>query len=252
MGPQPHDIVRIAHAFGNDRDALHHALHADIDMIEADMWYRNDDLRIHHERRVRWLPLLIDRKMATHRPGRYAVPVGKYFVRPDVGTIGLGELLRTVDGRKRLLLDVKGHYKPADLERYVQTLVRKIRRHNAESWTVVCGQTYSVLHRLREVAPDLEVRYSIEWPYQWERFELLMEHGVRHACMSYRTLDDTKVRVMTAGGVDVYFWTVDDPAIASGLLDRGANGIISNDLTLLVGLPRAASLTSESGEQPTP
>jgi glycerophosphoryl diester phosphodiesterase len=57
---------------------------------------------------------------------------------------------------------------------------------------------------------------------------------------------------MTAGGVDVYFWTVDDPAIASGLLDRGANGIISNDLTLLVGLPRAASLTSESGEQPTP
>jgi glycerophosphoryl diester phosphodiesterase len=245
MDPQPRSVVRIAHAYGNNQASLTQALHADIDMIEADMWYRSGDLRIHHEQRVSWLPILMDVRMPTHRPGRFAVPLGKYFVRPDIGTIHLDELLRTVDGRKRLLLDVKGRYKPKDLEAYVQKLVGKIRRHGAESWVVVCGQTYSVLHRLRQVAPDLEVRYSVEWPYQWERFEVLMEHGVRRACMSYRTLEETKVRILTEAGVDVYFWTVDNPETARTLVNLGADGIISHDLTLLVGLPRTAAATSE-------
>lgn len=245
MNPGPRTVTRIAHAFGNNSRALDHALQADIDVIEADMWYRGGDLHIHHEHRLRsWLPVLIDRKMATHRPGRFAVPVGNYVVRPAVGTLTLDQVLKTVDGRRRLMLDVKGHYKPPHLEGYVQTLVRKIRKHNAESWAAVCGQTYSVLHRLREVAPDIEVRYSIEWPYQWERFELLMERGVRQVCMSHRSLDDTKQRVLTERGIEVYFWTVDQPETAAGLVERGADGIISNNLALLAGLPRTAAPTS--------
>lgn len=245
MGPPPRSIVRIAHAYGNNHASLTRALHADIDMIEADMWYRGGDLHIHHEQRLRWwLPVLVDRRISTHKPGRFAIRVGNYFVRPAIGTMNLDHLLGTVKRQKRLLLDVKGRYEPNELEAYVQTLVRKIREHNAESWAVVCGQTYSVLHRLREVAPDIEVRYSIERPHQWERFELLMEQGVRHACMSYHALDDTKVRVMTEASVDVYFWTVDDPATAKQLVERGADGIISNDLTLLVGLPRIEASTS--------
>ncbi|HVP04271.1 MAG TPA: hypothetical protein VMT90_01205 [Dehalococcoidia bacterium] len=242
--PTSRPLVRIAHAYGNNRHALTHALHADIDMIEADMWYRRGDLRIHHEQRIGRLPLLADRRMPAHRAPRFALPFGKYFVRPDIGTIGLDELLRTVNGRKRLLLDVKGHYKQPHLDGYVETLVRKIREHKAESWATVCGQTYSVLHRLREVAPDLEVRYSVEQPYQWERFQSLMEQGVRRACMSFRFLDEAKARVMGEAGVDVFFWTVDEGATARSLVDRGAGGIISNDLTLLAGLPR---VTPSSG-----
>ncbi len=39
--PQP---VRIAHAYGNSRAALHRALDADVDMIEVDVWYRGGDV----------------------------------------------------------------------------------------------------------------------------------------------------------------------------------------------------------------
>jgi glycerophosphoryl diester phosphodiesterase len=244
MGPPPRSVVRIAHAYGNNRDSLTNALHADIDMIEADMWYRGGDLHIHHEHRLRWLPILVDLRMPTHKPGRFAIPVGKYFVRPAIGSLRLKTLLEATAGRKRLLLDVKGHYKPDDLEGYVRRLVRLIREYNAESWTVVCGQTYSILHRLREVAPDIEVRYSIERPYQWQRFERLMAHGARRVCIWHRFLDDVKTRALQDAGVDVYCWTVDDPDTANHLVELGADGIISNDLTLLAGLPRSEAATS--------
>ncbi len=249
MGPQPRNIVRIAHAYGNNKNLLERALSANVDMIEADMWFRGGGLHLHHEHHLGWLPLLIDMKMPTHKPGRFAVPIGKYVVRPRIGTLPLGDLLKSVDGRKQLLLDVKGHYKPPHLESYVQTLVRVIRRHNAESWAVVCGQTYSVLHRLRVVAPEIRVRYSIEQPYQWERFERLRQEGVRDICIWHKFLNDERARILEEEGADVYCWTVDDREIASSLVRRGADGIISNDLELLSGLPR---LTSGSGAQPTP
>jgi hypothetical protein len=249
MGPHPRNVIRIAHAYGNNQRLIERALAADIDLIEADMWLRGGTLHLHHEHHLGWLPLLIDMRMSTHKPGRFAVPIGKYVVRPRIGTLGLDSLFRLVDGRKRLMLDVKGHYKPPHLENYVQALVRQVREHNAESWTVVCGQTYSILHRLREVAPDIEVRYSIEQPYQWERFEKLRREGVRRVCIWHKFLDQERASVLEAEGIDVYCWTVDDPAVATDLLRRGADGIISNNLDLLTSLPR---VTSGSGAPPTP
>lgn len=252
MGTGPRNVVRIAHAYGNNRQALHKALASDVDMIEADMWFRGGKIHMHHEHHLGWLPLLIDLKMATHKPGRFAVPFGKYVVRPRIGTVPLDHLFSEVAGKKQLLLDVKGHYKARDLEDYVQTLVRTIREHGAESWTVVCGQTYSVLHRLREVAPDIAVRYSIERPYQWERFEKLRTEGVRQVCMWHKFLDDERASLLEAEGVNVFCWTVDDPAIAEDLVARGVDGIISNRLDLLAALPREVGATSGSGAPPTP
>lgn len=250
----PQRIVRIAHAFGNTREKLAAALAADCDMIEVDMWYRGGDIRIHHERKVSWLPLLIDRVMSTHEPGRFAVRIGNYFVRPDIGTRRLDDLLKEVAGRKRLLLDVKGHYGTPHLNRYVDRLVRSIRRHNAESWVAICGQTYSVLHLIREVAPDFEVRYSIERDYQWERFQGLLESGVRQVCMAYGFIDAQKAKLMEDRNVDLYCWTVDDWAAAHRLVSQGVDGIISNDLKLLAELHGwvTGPTPAESSAPPTP
>jgi hypothetical protein len=241
MPSHPPNVVRVAHAYGNTDKLLDTALASDVDMIEADMWLRGGRLHLHHEHHLGWLPLLIDMKMPTHTPGRFAVPIGKYVVRPRIGTLSLDRLFKRVDGAKRLLLDVKGQYKPRYLETYVESLVRTIREYKAESWAVVCGQTYSVLHRLREVAPDIEVRYSIEHPYQWERFEKLRTEGVRKICIWHRFLDEERAAVLRTEGVDVYCWTVDDPAVAGDLVNRGVDGIISNDLDLLSALPRVTS-----------
>ena len=197
---------------------------------------RAGQIRIHHERRMSWLPLLYDRDLRGHPLGPYALHIGRYFVRPDIRTLQLDELLSTVAGRKRLLLDVKGHYKTPDLNGYVNKLVATIRAHNAESWVAICGQTYFVLHRIREVAPDLEVRYSVERPYQWERLLVLLEHGVRKICIAYVFIDEEKARLMEERGVDLYCWTVDDREAAKRLVAQGVDGIISNDLRLLAEL----------------
>lgn len=253
MGP-PRRIVRIAHAYGNTRAKLGTALAAECDMIEVDMWYRGGDIRIHHELKVSWLPLLIDRVMSTHTPGRFAVRIGNYFVRPDIGTLRLDDLLKEVAGRKRLLLDVKGHYGDPHLHRYVDRLVGLIRKHGGESWVAVCGQTYSVLNLIREIAPDLEVRYSIERPYQWDRFLALLESGVHQVCMAYGFIDAEKAKLMEDRNVDLYCWTVDDWAAARHLVAQGVDGIISNDLKLLAELQSwvTGPSSAESSALPTP
>jgi glycerophosphoryl diester phosphodiesterase len=250
---EPKRVVRIAHAYGNSRERLAEALAADCDMIEVDMWYRRGNIRIHHEHKIRWLPLLIDRVMQTHKPGKYAVRIGNYFIRPDIGTLTLGQLLKSTAGKKRLLLDVKGHYADPHLTRYVDRLIGLIRKHNAEGWTAICGQTYTVLHLIREKAPDLEVRYSIERPYQWERFQRLLEQGVRRVCMAYGFIDDEKALLMEEKGVDLYCWTVDDWNAARHLVSEGVDGIISNDLKLLAELHGWVTPSpAESGAPPTP
>jgi glycerophosphoryl diester phosphodiesterase len=97
-----------------------------------------------------------------------------------------------------------------------------------------------VLNNLRKVAPEIEVRYSLEQPYQWQRFLRIMEKhaSVRRVCISHRFIDSEKARVMEETGVDLYVWTVDDRPLADRLVSDGVDGIISNDLGLLESLPR--------------
>ena len=102
----------------------------------------------------------------------------------------------------------------------------------------VCGQTFRVLNALRKVAPDIEVRYSIQKQHQWESFlrKMLGDRSVRRVCMSHRFIDAEKTQLMEKNNVDFYCWTVDDPADAERLVSQGANGIISNNLGLLTAL----------------
>ena len=231
--------VRIAHAYGNTRTVLRRALAAGVDMIEADIWYRSGQIEARHERRLNPLPLLADRRMRGHRPGPLAIPLPHgYYLRPDIRPLRLTEVLETVRGSRRLLLDVKGRYRGKQIGEFVRTLVSRIREQQAEGYVTVCGQTYSVLDRLRRSAPGLPVRYSIEKPEQWRRFRQMVESDdtVRSACISYRVMDAEKWRFLAENGVDVYCWTVDDPADAARLVAEGAGGIISNNLPLLAAL----------------
>ena len=235
--PQP---VRIAHAYGNSRSALRRALDADVDMIEVDIWYRGGDIFAHHARRLSPLPLLADKKMPGHSLPRPAFPVWPgYWVWPHINPLKLSELLAIVGGRKRLLLDVKGRYKDGRSTGFARTIARRVHEHQASSWTVVCGQTYPVLNALRHVDNEIDVRYSLEKPHQWESFVRKMkDKRVRQVCISRHFLDDEKARVLEENGVNVYVWTVDDPQAARHWAEQGADGIISNDLGLLEALPR--------------
>ncbi len=236
--PQP---VRIAHAYGNSRAGLRRALDADVDMIETDIWYRGGDVYVHHARRLSPLPLLADKKIPGDPLPLPAFPIWPgFWVWPHINPLKLGELLQIVGGDKRLLLDVKGRYKGGRSVDFAEAIARRVRQHQASSWTVVCGQTYPVLNALRRTGHEIEVRYSLEKPHQWESFlrKMNKDEQVRQVCISRHFIDDEKARVLKQNNVNVYIWTVDGPKAARRWIEQGVDGIISNNLDLLENLPR--------------
>jgi glycerophosphoryl diester phosphodiesterase len=232
-------VIRIAHAYGNRRDTLREALAAAVDMIEADIWYQRGKIVVRHERRLGWLPVLADRRpRGVRRIGPWALPLpGRRYLRLDVNPISPGELLETA-ASKRLLLDVKAH-DPRPAERFAAEIAREIERFGATDRVAVCGQFWPVLDRLREVAPEVEVRYSMERPEQWQRYVEMAKDdaGARGVCIQHRLLDEERRSLLAGSGASVYCWTVDDEDVARTLVEQGVDGIISNDLQLLGELP---------------
>lgn len=230
--------TRVAHAYGNSKQSVSRALDADIDMIEVDVWFEGGDFRIGHERRVGPLPLLHDSAIAGHAPGPFAIRLGGHFVRPDIRPFRLTDLLRIVAGRKHLLLDVKGQHDRQGAQRFARHLVRRIDELNASAWVTVCGQTYSVLDALREQITPFPIRYSMQRPEQWDSFvdRMREDNSVRAVCIQHRLLNEQRLGSANDAGVNLFCWTVDDPAVATRLIDSGVHGIISNDLALLAAL----------------
>jgi hypothetical protein len=210
----------------------------EVDVIEADIWYYGGDIHVRHERRTGILPFLYDGKMKGHGPGPYSLQFGRYFVRPDIGGLRLRDLFRISDGRKRLLLDVKGRYRKSAARGFSAELARQIYRAGASSWVSVCGQTYGVLNELRRQASDVEVRYSVERETQWDSFmrKALSQSPARQLCIAHRSYTPERQDAVRAHGISAYCWTVDDTATAVRLVRSGVDGIISNDLRLLAAL----------------
>lgn len=231
--------IRIAHAYGNRRTTLEEALNAPLDMIEADIWYRAGDIWVRHERRLGPLPLLIDRRQrGVKEIGPYALPLGPWFyLRLDIQPLALGELLERCRHRRRLLLDTKGRYSPPNRNAFAQRLTGLLREHGCTGQVVVCGKNWPLLDEIRGTEGELEVRYSIEEPEQWARFQRKsQDRRTQGICISRHLLTEERTRWLEERGIPLFCWTVDDPEEAARLLGMGVQGIISNDLSLLASL----------------
>jgi glycerophosphoryl diester phosphodiesterase len=232
-------ITRIAHAYGNRRETLQGALAADVDEIEVDLWHRAGRVEVRHERRLGWLPVLMDRhSRGSSLPGPWALPLPRRrYLRLDLRPLSLTELLETTDGKRRLLLDVKAR-EGQDAGSFARALVRAIEAAGANEWVAICGQAWPVLDRIREQAPGLEVRYSMQSAGQWEKYVERLERGAaaRAVCMHYRMYDAPRAAFLKTNGIAKFCWTVDDPGIAFALIEGGVDGVISNDLRLLASL----------------
>jgi len=229
--------TRIAHAYGNRRDKIEAAADADVDFMEADLWYRASEVWVRHERRLGSLPLLFDRRpQGVDSVGPWALTVFPgYYVRLDINPLRLTELLERTQGRCGLLLDIKGSYAGEGAQPYARTLARTLAEAGpATGGVIVCGET-EVLDQVREAAPDLDVRYSIEKRRQWENFlrRLEADSRLRGVCMAREFLNDEIVRFLGDNGLQVFCWTIDDAAEARELLALGVDGIISNSIPLL-------------------
>lgn len=228
--------VRIAHAYGNRRDKIEAAADADIDLMEADLWYRAGEVWVRHERRLGCLPVLFDgRPQGVGSIGPWALTVFPgYYVRPDINPLRLSDLLERTQGRCGLLLDIKGSHGKEGSRAYARALAHNLAEAQLEESVIVCGGA-EVLDQVREAAPDLDVCYTIEKQPQWERFlrRLEVDSGLRGVSMAHEFLNDEIIRFLGDKGLQVFCWTIDDPTEARELLARGVDGIISNNIRLL-------------------
>lgn len=233
--------VRIAHAYGNIRHDIQVAVASDVDMIEADLWYRRGNIYVHHDRHIAPLPLLADHRMRGHPYPPWSLRLPRtYYIRPDIGILTLEDLISRRQ-QKRLLLDTKGKHDRSYARRFAQRLAGTTRDLDAVAAVQVCGQTWPILHHLREHAPELHIRFSIERPGQWEAYVAMAESGdAPDVCIQHRFLTDERLAFLKERGAGIYAWTVDDPAEAEALVRRGVDGIISNNLALLAKLPPAS------------
>jgi glycerophosphoryl diester phosphodiesterase len=231
--------LRIAHGHGNRRDRIESALRAPVDLIEADLWYRGGEIWVRHERRLPLIPLLIDRRRGSDDLGRFALPLGSWYLRPDVNPMRLEALVKMVGGRRGLLLDLKGEYGAADRHRFAEKLVGVIKRGGVEETARLSGHRWYLLDLARAMAPGLKVHYTIEHLSQWQAFLRRLEQGdqINHVCLHPGLCNQERASLLQEREIEVFSWDVNESAKAERLLGLGVGGIISDDLTLLQELP---------------
>ena len=235
-------LLRIAHGYGNTRRSLALALEGPVDYVEADIRHQGGRLAVRHERKLGPLPLLFDemqRGHVGHGPGRYGLPLGRWYVRLQLSPLYLEDVLALARGRRRILADVKGSdggRRPA----FARALARAVRLAGMADEVTFCGQDWPVLKRLRVIDPGLRVHYSIGAERQLAAFgHVPQDETLRGVCLHQSLLNPQLIDILKRRGLDVWTWIVDDIDQARRLVATGIDGIISNRLDVLGALSQA-------------
>ena len=219
--PRPRGYYAIAHRAGNNLHHAEEALAHGADAIECDFWHDHGRLTLRHERKLPALPLLYDR----------------WYVRFSLGELSLRELLRAVNFRAELFLDIKSSTtRAADavLELY----------HDNEAMmprTLVSSKQWALLDRLAESATELQMFYSVGRADLIAPLLTRANREPRPAGTSIRhtLLSPDRVQQLHGAGLQVFAWTVNNRHRAADLLTWGVDGIISDDVALFDALDKS-------------
>ena len=206
------------HRAGNARAAAVLARRPEVDAIEADVWVRSGEARVHHERPLGPLPIAVDRRGP------------RLLLRPPRLETLLGDL-----GGGRLMLDLRSWFgDPApDLARALLALPQDAR-------PIVSCESWATAARLRAWLPGLLVARSIRSEAQLRRYHFEAARGgegpapvsVRHGLL--RSAPELESLRRRAGWVAV--WTVGGAARARELARWGADAVVAADLGTLAAL----------------
>jgi glycerophosphoryl diester phosphodiesterase len=200
----------IAHGAGNS-DSLARAAIADgADFVEVDLWVHNGRFEARHERAAYPLPFLFE----------------KWYLRriPRV-PFGLAELLKATAGRTRIFLDLKnGDALPARFVRH------SLDEAGAGVTLAASAQQWHILRALHEVAPEVDLFYSVDVRAKLDLFLSVIDRDVRPRGISCRhnLLSEATIAELHARGLAVVAWTVDDMDRARELLEWGVDGITTH------------------------
>lgn len=212
-----HRPLTSAHRAGN---SIHAAIHADrlgIDLIETDVWLREQDLDIRHMHRLGKLPILWER----------------WKVRLDLRSLKLHMLLRALEDDALLFLDLKGQ--EPDLGRVI---VDELREHAPNMRVVLCGRSYPQLDPLVG-EPGVTVFYSVgeakEWAAAWPRLERMEWPAIS---IHRKLVTPEVMQRLKAMNATVICWNVMTAAQAADLYAMGVDGFTSDNLDLLADIAR--------------
>jgi hypothetical protein len=135
--------LRIAHGYGNSRRHLALALEGPVDYVEADVWYQGGRVAVRHERKLGPLPFLFDEKdegHAGHGPGRYGLSLGRWYIKLQISTRYLEDVLALAHGRRRILVDVK--WSPGGRQSaFARVLAQSVRLAGMGNEVTFCGSS---------------------------------------------------------------------------------------------------------------
>ena len=210
----------IAHRAGNNLHHLEQALAAGVDAIECDFWHDRGRLTLRHERKLPALPVWYD----------------KWYIRFRLGHLHLPELLRQINFRTELFLDIKSATPRA------ADSVLALYNDNASMMprTLVSSREWKLLDQLAAAGTEMRMYYSIGRRSAIESL-LRRSAGARPAGVSIRhtLLSPDVIRKLQGEGLEVFAWTVNTRHRAEELLAWGVDAIISDDVALVATLRRA-------------
>jgi glycerophosphoryl diester phosphodiesterase len=215
--------VAIAHRAGNNLHQLDLALDAHVDAIECDFWHARGRLVLRHERKLPGIPVLFD----------------KWFVRWAWGVISLRRLLREINFRAELFLDIK-----SASPRAADAVLELYRDHDAMMpHTDVSSNQWKLLDRLGAAGTDMRMFYSVG---NEEAVDALFrrtarDHPPAGTSIRHTLLTAALVDRLHASGLKVYAWTVNNDGRARELLSWGVDGIISDDTGIFAELDQDAT-----------
>jgi glycerophosphoryl diester phosphodiesterase len=130
-----------------------------------------------------------------------------------------------------------------------QATVELLRRHGRTRDVVLSAEDPAAARRLAALAPEIPrflhrgavgsfyLRHRLRFFAGWRPAGHSLQIPARHGCLD---LDSERlIRDAHRAGLRVIYWTINDPAQARALLDRGADGIITDVPRLLRDLANA-------------
>ena len=201
----------IAHGGGTTMDAVHDFLEHGADYLEVDLWVHDGRFEARHERRVRWLPFLIEKW---------------YLRRIPSGNHGLQELLQETGGHgSGIFLDLKNGGATA------ASLVRRIVSATGFQGRVVASsQQWRTLRAIRDILPEVDAFYSIDVQAKLNLFLSVVDRDTRPRGVSckHTLLNERVIRRLHDRGLLVVAWTVDDLDRARQLVAWGVDGLTTH------------------------
>ena len=147
----------------------------------------------------------------------------------------LEEVLTLIKGKKKLLIEIKkGEDYYAGIESATLELIRK---HQAQDWTMIQSFYDEVLTRVWKSEYAVPTHKLIIGKVPW--LPIYFDHRLRWGSLEkyYRAsainvneyfATRAFIRHVHSQGFKTYVWTVDEPRYIINIIDRGADGVISN------------------------